>query len=348
MQYRQFSKWLLLTTIVVLTGIAALIYLIDPFLQYHLPFFGLNAVFNRGTQSYSNPGLAKNYDYESVVLGSSVSENFRASWFDDAFNTKTLKLPYAGAWSRTYEEIMKVIFNRRSPRYVFFSVDQFGFQGDASNLRYELPNYLYDTNPFNDVKYLLNKEIFPEIINMIQYSASDSVVPFDDAYSWQHEHVFSEERTLSLYKRQPQAAEFPADFYQVKVKENLDNILPFIENHPETEFYFFFPPYSILTWDHYRQIGQLDATLEMTRTILNTLLRYDNVRVFYFQNAAEIINDLNLYREMMHFTEDLNKWMVDCFVSGEYRVFPNEVDQAISSMKEIVLAFDFDEKYGKK
>lgn len=347
MSYRRFTRTVIVFLVLMLLFVAGVVFVIDPFCQYHMPWFGMEAVYDRGTQSYTNPGLAKNYEYDSVLLGSSVSENFRASWFDELFDCNTLKLPYAGAWSKTYTQIMQVVFEEKTLKNVFFSVDQFAFQNDASVLRYEMPLYLYDRNPLNDVNYLLNKEVFSEIYDMYQYNHSGKIIPYDDAYSWQETHVFSEERVLKQYKRpQKASAERNADYWISAAEKNLNNILPFVEDNPDTTFYFFFPPYSILWWDMYERTSSLDAILNMTGYIMERLLEYENVRVFYFQNQPEIILDLNNYRESMHFSRDINHWEAKCLASGEYEVLAGEVQQILEGMKSTTLSFDYDASYG--
>lgn len=157
---------------------------------------------------------------------------------------------------------------------------------------------------------------------MLRYNRQGKTIPFDDAYSWQDAHTFSEDCVLSQYKRPQQMQSKPVDYYHAAAQKNLDNILPFVDEHPNTTFYFFFPPYSILWWDLNRQAGTLDAVLEMTEYLIDRLLQYENVQVFYFQNEAEIINDLNNYRESMHFSREVNQWMAQCIAEGSHRVYP--------------------------
>lgn len=61
-----------------------LVLLIDPFFHYHMPWFGLKPVIN--DEIYQNPGLAKHASYDSIIIGSSMTENFDAAWFDEAYD----------------------------------------------------------------------------------------------------------------------------------------------------------------------------------------------------------------------------------------------------------------------
>ena len=76
-----------------------------------------------------------------------------------------------------------------------------------------------------------------------------------------------------------------------------ENLCPYIERNPDTTFYIFFPPYSILYWNDVMQENHLEATMREYAHIADTLLTYDNVRVFYFPNREEIVTDLNNYAD---------------------------------------------------
>ena len=91
--------------------------------------------------------------------------------------------------------------------------------------------------------------------------------------------------------------ELPQEALIAQSGVNLDvNILPFVKNNPDTDFYFFFPPYSILYWHNVMQENMLEATLLQYQYVTERLLEYDNVHLFYFQNMEEV-TDLNNYAD---------------------------------------------------
>lgn len=69
--------------------------LVDPFEVYHKATAFIPPITN-GTQNYSNAGIAKNYEYDSVVIGSSMTENFTPSQLDRLFGGQFVKLPING------------------------------------------------------------------------------------------------------------------------------------------------------------------------------------------------------------------------------------------------------------
>lgn len=74
------KQWAALTLSLLALGIGgtiAAVSIIDPFEVYHKATAFIPPITN-GTQLYSNAGIAKNYAYDSVVIGSSMTENFRS------------------------------------------------------------------------------------------------------------------------------------------------------------------------------------------------------------------------------------------------------------------------------
>ena len=69
------SQWgrLTLTLLIgALVLIVALVVLVDPFEVYHKATAFIPPI-ESGTQSYSNAGIAKTYDYDSIIIGSSMT-----------------------------------------------------------------------------------------------------------------------------------------------------------------------------------------------------------------------------------------------------------------------------------
>ena len=94
----QYKKWLLfflaaLTT--ALLAITILVLTVDPFFQYHAPLPGYP--YKVDNQLSQNPGMARHLDYDSVLLGSSMTASFDTDWFGEVLDLNTVKLSYNGA-----------------------------------------------------------------------------------------------------------------------------------------------------------------------------------------------------------------------------------------------------------
>ena len=67
------------TVLLGLIGVAGLTIYVDPFFQYHKPLPWFPYLVDH--QVNMNPGLARNMDYDSVLLGSSMTVSFNTDWF---------------------------------------------------------------------------------------------------------------------------------------------------------------------------------------------------------------------------------------------------------------------------
>ena len=68
----------------------ALVVYVDPFFHYHKPLPGFPYLVDN--QLSQNPGMAAHMDYDSVILGSSMTVNFQTKWFGELMDLNTIKL----------------------------------------------------------------------------------------------------------------------------------------------------------------------------------------------------------------------------------------------------------------
>ena len=347
--------------------VAALVVYVDPFFHYHKPLQDFPYLVDN--QLSQNPGMAKHMEYDSVILGSSMTVNFNTDWFLELMDLRTIKLSYSGAFPKDQSNIMEIIFESNPDvKKVFLGVDVITYTGGVEETKYPIPEYLYDDNLFNDISYVLNKDV---LLNYILRPIADPE-PTDLATvyaSWWTEEYYSEEWVLHNYTSPEQVLEETAeDAYIPSVSINLDvNICPYIEAHPETEFVIFFPPYSILYWNDVLKENHLKATIEEYRYLAERLNVYENVEVYFFPDREDIILDLNHYADYSHYHPDYNRFMTECFVDGTGLVAKGNdlgadaseekkekykkaktIDEYLLHMEQIVDAFDFEALLAKK
>ena len=73
--------------------------IIDPYFHYHAPN---NSAYYLFDQRFQNDGILKHFDYDALIIGTSMCENFLTSEFDDLFNVNSIKTCFSGAG---YKEI---------------------------------------------------------------------------------------------------------------------------------------------------------------------------------------------------------------------------------------------------
>ena len=322
---------------------AAAVVTVDPFFQYHKPLKGLCYIIDN--QTSQNPGIAKTFDYDSVILGSSMTVNFDTSLFEETMGLHTVKLCYNGAYPKDIDEIMKLVsLYHPDLKEVFLGIDINTYKTPADVTAYELPYYLYDDLLLNDVSYWLNKDVLLDYILKPQMKHENT--PLNEIYwSWIH-FSYNREAALASYQVPDTFHEpLPSDIYLEDIEDHMrDHILPYIESMPDTRFTIFFPPYSILYWHSRRADGSLAAELAGERKIMELLFSCPNVRIFYFQNDFDYITDLNHYCDYSHYSPEMNAQMTRWFAADDcpYEVTPENYEAVMDETEQWMEAFDFE------
>lgn len=344
--FKKFFLTTIVTAFILLFGVAALVVYIDPFFHYHAPLADFPYLVDN--QLSQNPGMAKNMEYDSVILGSSMTVNFNTHWFEDLLGFHTIKLNYSGAYPKDQSNIMKIIFaSNHQVDAVFLGVDVMTYTGGVEETKYPIPEYLYDDNYANDIQYLLNKDVFLNYIlrPMADPEKTDLATVYE---SWWTDEYYNKQWVMHNYEPPEQVeTQTPKDAYLESVERNLDvNICPYIEENPDTVFYVFFPPYSILYWNDVMCENHLEATMAEYQYIADRMLAYDNVRLFFFPNQGWIVTNLDNYADYTHYHRDINYFITQCFADGSCEIVSeDEMKQALLETRLLVDTFDFEELF---
>ena len=86
---KKFLKSFFIRTLLLLAAVIGVVIIFDPFYQYHKPLPGLKAVLT--DKEYQCIGTLHTFDYDSLIVGSSVCENYNNHWFDEGFGCRTIK-----------------------------------------------------------------------------------------------------------------------------------------------------------------------------------------------------------------------------------------------------------------
>ena len=304
-------------------GTIAAVAIVDPFEVYHKATLFIPPISN-GTQIYSNAGIAKNYAYDSVVIGSSMTENFRPSQLDSLFGGQFVKLCVNAGSSFNHKQMMDMAFATHDVLRVLYGVDVEALTYFYKTPKCEMPDYLYDDNLFNDVSYWFNKNVLltylPKCLATLGQTDPDQR---DTMYSWGDLYAYGKEAALAgvaFGVGEVEQGNADAGLSEQTRLNLIHNFLPFVEEHPGTQFMFFFPPYSAAHWYQFYTQGQMEYYLQQKKALIEALLPYDNVTVYDFQARTDWICDLNHYIDAKHYGPDINDAMAEAIASGENRV----------------------------
>jgi len=304
-------------------------YIVDPFQQYRKASF--YKVCYQNDERTMNPGLAKNYDYNSIVIGSSMTENFLIS--DVARIMKNpIKLCMGGAVAHEIYTTLETAFESgHHIETVLIGLDIYAVAGEEDEYRSDhyFPLYLYDKHFWNDYPYLLSLDTVVLSLKALvkpYVSKNPIIFSYEHMYEWQYHNVndFGKEKVLRQWKRDKK--NFNKDFtlsrYQFSnFKKSFDaNILVLVKKYPDTKFILFLPPYSYLTYEDWKEKGMTESVETFKKYLATVDREYDNLDVFDFQTAATITDNLDNYRDITHYHQKINTWMVDQIKSGNYSI----------------------------
>lgn len=291
--------------------------IVDPLFHYHAPLKKAAYQFNAG-QRYVNDGITLHWDYNAIITGTSMTENFKTSEMDEIFDVKSVKISYSGgSFYEIGENLKKSFASHKHIKMVIRSLDtgRIGLSADYLEPNFNYPTYLTDVNIFNDTYYIFNKTLLIEdtLETILATAAGSKRKSFDDFGSWDSTSVYGEEAVLSQYSRQSfkkKMRKLTDEEYENIYENMMKNVISIVADNPETEFYFFFPPASIVGMDSYNNIGELEAVFETQQYAYELLLPYENVKVFGWLDEYEVVCDLNNYKDPWHYTGEVNSKML--------------------------------------
>ena len=347
------KKWFLgtmLGCIVCLGLIVAAMVVVDPYFHYHGKIPGIS--YRLYNERYINSGIADNFEYNAIITGSSMNQNFKISTVDKMWGTKTVKMPFSGGgFEEIGQNLDRAFASGNEIEVVLWGLDYNGFYRDREYRAYEeYPDYLYDKNLFNDVNYVLNKELIFEGLatDLLMTVQGQESTTFDEYASWDAGRGWD---SISLtYTRSKEIAPMGDGILSEKeeflVRDNMGvNIVELTQRYPDTQFVFFYAPYSALYWESIYRDGTLLRQIECEKITTEMLLECENVKLFNFHNKTDITGNLELYRDKEHYVYEVNDMILQWIDQGEGLVTKENYMDIINWEKEYYMNYDYDSLY---
>lgn len=323
--------------------------IIDPCFHFHKPLSMLR--YPLMNQRYINDGIVKNFEYDAIITGTSMTENFKTSELNKLFGVNSVKVPFSGA---SYKEINDNLVNafksNRNIKMVVRGLDEKGLIDNPDSMRHEeslYPRYLYDDSLLNDVNYIWNKEIlFGDTLKVIKNTIRHgSNLDFDAYSNWMAEFEFGKAAVDANFVRAVKSEEILQLTVEDcnTIKQNLkQNVLQLVEDNPDTKFYFFFPPYSIYYWDNIFQQGSCKKQIDAEEYAVRLLMEYDNVHIYSFWDEYDMICNLDNYRDHLHYDENVNSQILYWMRNDTHEITEENYSQYYDKIRKYYLEFDYD------
>lgn len=335
MEKKKALKWLVILIAGLLLAVAVITYIFDPFYQYHGPLAGKEVLYDR---DYQMAGSIRNLDYDSVILGSSVAENFDGDFLEVQYEAEVIKIIRASGSAADLLYYLGQAHSEQKIKRVFWCLDIFALTADAevTVTTDKSMEYLHTETILDDATYLFNKDV---LLKKIPLSLAYSVLGRNTggaAYDWSADKDFSAAGAMRAYQKPEQVMETQECREEIEhLGQNLAMIFEEIEANPRTEYIIMFPPYSMMWWDCGYVNGISHMYLQVLEETIPRLLTYENVKVYFFTDEKEIICNLDNYMDMIHYAPWVNQHMFDCVMADEKRVIMENVDEVLENMRKV-------------
>ena len=346
MKTSTYLKVTIIGTLALLIGFATVNIYIDPLFHFHDRTKGIE--YPLWDERYMNDGIVRHFDYNAILTGTSMSENFKTSIFDERFGTKSIKVPFSGGTYKEVNDLLKQAYHqKKNLLYVVRTIDPTMLIMEKDDMDYtDYPDYLYDHNPFNDVNYVLNKEIFFKFTEYVHtfMSLGGKSTDFDTYKNWSYTYPCDGNAVYNEHvRRKVKEQRILTDEDVRLMMGNLEqNVVRLAVEHPETQFYLVVPPYSICYFDDLYRSGELEYTFDAWEEAYRYLISYNNINLFAYYNETAIIEELGLYKDKLHYGQNVSDLLIESLAINLDKITNDTIDDYMSFIRDYYTNFDYD------
>lgn len=334
-------------SLAVLVLMGAFVYFYDPYLYYRYEPGRL--VVNN--YRFVNPGIAKNEEYDAVLLGSSMTQNFDLPLMREVLGVDPVKLTVGGMSVEGMQLTLDLVERQGKAKTLYVCLDLPSLNKGADSLS-SYATYLYDDETLNDVKYLCGYETWMRLLPLnlgfsalsaagVDLPASYATRDLDTIGAWHEDARYGAEYLRREYLKKVRTyvqKTAPDESALPRMKENADRILELLFSLEDCEIVLFFPPYSQIFWNWADLDGLWESYFAVKSYIASRVEKRENVTLHDFQSMEETA-DLDLYKDYTHYSKELNDRMVYAFASGEWQVTPEREEALCAALTERYRSF---------
>lgn len=346
------KKWsiaVLSSVFILLAGLGTVTAAVDPYFHYHAPLDSLEYPIN--DERYQNDGIVKHFEYEAIITGSSMVQNFKTTEFNSLFHMTSIKVPFSGgSYKEINENLERAVEANSDIQLVIRGLDYNRLGDLKDDMRYPVefyPVYLYDNKLCNDVKYIFNKSVLlNNSYSVFEFTKRGGrTTDFDSYKNWNAAFTFGKDAVDAVYVRSEKSditIEMTDEDYQNLQEHLRQNITQLVSDNPQIDFYLFFTPYSIYYWDSLNQSGMLNKQLELEKETIKALLPYKNLYLFSFFDEFDMICDLNNYKDIAHYGENVNSQILLWMHNKEHLLTEENYEEYCDKVYKFYTTFDYD------
>ncbi len=341
-------------------------YLVDPLQIYRQsmldqPFFWEN-------QRYQNAGKIKSYliqgGYGSITVGSSQSDCFLPHDIEKMFGwPKNLKLTVDGsslsAQAMMIEESLKV--GGRAIKNIFWGISPHTLLIDDFrwNATKAMPHYLYTETVLDDGQYLFSWPMFRNSINIIYgkkpsrhwvIKEKNNLGKLNYWMTPKRIIKYTEFEESKLYKKLFQnfnkTAFLESNLHEPDFRDTtvgsfavLHLLEPIVKKNENIQFKLVLLPRAYLGLNGYGEKGLRNYLLGQA-SVVTRLSQYENVKIYGFEDTAEIGGNLAHYRDQMHYHSGVNYSILKSIQNSENRLNNENINAYLNKSYNSIMKYN--------
>ncbi len=302
---------------------------------------------------FSAAGSVRNYDYDLIIIGSSMVQNFKAENVAEYFGCRPLKVTLGGMAANetlfAYNSAQKA--GKAKTYIVNIDLHRIASAESICEDSGRFPDYMFDYRGIKKFKYLLGYETWfkfiPTDIVLSMASSAENIIP--DSYKdkidegtdintmceWDNTVIPGREKLLENYHNNIKNFDEGDNsvFSENAVKNAEDIMNGFIKTlDDDEELIIYLPAYSVLYWSG-KDNKQFETLIEMREKIVSIACKHENIKVLDFQ-GSEKINNLDLYFDENHYGKELCGYIESRLNSDEFTATKESVKKSSDFIRE--------------
>ena len=331
------KKWIAyfsITTITIFLLMIVVVYVFDPFFQFRVKENNIYFI-----SPYNSTGLVNNYNYDTLIIGSSMTQNFDMNLCRELLSCNPLHIAIQAISAPEIIELMHDAYSVKKADTFYICIDFYLFETENPSIK-----HFFQEDSLSKLRYMLSNEVWfhylpldigiglfrsmgislPEVIN--------TNTDIDTYGYWGDDFTYSEDIVIENYlSNNYSVSDVNLTGLYERMKKNIDGFFEELD-FKNGKLNFFFPPYSSLFWCNAQNCGYYEDFLKAKKYFVQKANIYD------FQSADFTMN-LNNYKDTSHYSPRINDLMVESFAKGDYIITNGDCENSNKKLTENTTIF---------
>lgn len=371
--YKRFAvcfMWSLCVACVISALLGILLYIYDPFMLFHKPYF--RAMTYHSDKRISAKGIIDYGEFDGVFMGSSIFENLSPKEADEKLGGKWVNLSISALSVSERNVMLKSLFKHKKAKRIIYSIEGWELvrlddkKADLLRDKNDRPKrihtdylQLYDKNNYlKKFSFYVNKRF---INCALSYSKKPECVgekelPLFGGWYISNKNKFggfnkwNDGTKKYIAKQLLQAQEIQNASLEIKkIKDKIQkNVFLFVRENPNVKFYFVVPTHSRLSY-RLPKIAWAEQIIPaqqyfkyhkiMLKWFVNEVAKYQNAKIYGFDDL-DYAEDLANYCDDIHYNIDMNSMQLDAIANGTHILTPQNIDKYLTTMESKIKNYD--------